>query len=190
MDLKEIIYNRRTIRRFKQDEVPIGILRNLIDLARVAPMGNNIQSLEYIIVVDADVRKEIFAAIRWAGALPENERTPEEGRRPMAYIIVLIDKTVKESPGAEIGAAVQNILLGACSIGLATCWMGAIDRPKIKEILKLAEKYEVSHLVSLGYPDEESVMEPYKGSMKYWKDEDRKMHIPKKSLDDVILKII
>ena len=190
MDIKEIIYKRRTIRRFKQDEVPVEILRNLIDLARVAPMGNNIQSLEYIIVVGSEIRKQIFATTAWAGSLPESERIPEEGRRPMAYIIVLIDTTVKESPGAEIGAAVQNILLGACSIGLATCWMGAIDRPKIKEILKLAEKYEVSHLVSLGYPDEESVMEPFKDSMKYWKDEDGKMHIPKKALDDIILKVI
>lgn len=190
MDIKEIIYKRRTIRRFKQDEVPVEILRNLIDLARVAPMGNNIQSLEYIIIVDAEIRKQIFSATRWAGALPENERVPEEGRRPTAYIIVLIDTSIKENPGAEIGAAVQNILLGATNIGLATCWMGAIDRPKINEILKLAEKYEISHLVSLGYPDEESVMEPFKDSMKYWKDEDGKMHIPKKSLDNIILKII
>jgi len=190
MDIEEVIYKRRTIRRFKQQEVSIKILKKIIDFARVAPMGNNIQSLEYIIVEESYLRADIFATTKWAGSLPENERIPEEGRRPMAYIIVLIDTTIKENPGAEIGAAVQNLLLGATSLGLGTCWMGSIDRSKIRELLRIPEKYKISHLVSLGYPDEESVMEPYDDSMKYWKDEDGKMHIPKKSLDDVIFGIL
>ena len=190
MDIEEVIYKRRTIRRFKQEEVPIEILKKLIDFARIAPMGNNIQSLEYIIVADTEVGKQIFANTAWAGSLPENERIPEEGRRPTAYIIVLINSTIKKTPGAEIGAAVKNMLLGACNLGLGTCWMGSINRVKIKEILKISDEYEISHLVSLGYPDEESVMEPYKDSMKYWKDAEGKMHIPKRALDDIILKII
>ena len=50
MDFEEIIYKRRTIRRFKQDIIPDEILNKIIDFARVAPAASNIQGLEYIIV--------------------------------------------------------------------------------------------------------------------------------------------
>ena len=50
MDLEEAINKRRTIRRFTQETIPSEILKKLIDYARVAPAGNNIQSVEYIIV--------------------------------------------------------------------------------------------------------------------------------------------
>ena len=68
--------------------------------------------------------------------------------------------------------------------------MGAINRKKIRSILEIPEFYEIKYVVSLGYPDEDSVMEPFEGSMKYWKDEDGRMHVPKKSLEDVIFNIL
>ncbi|MFW9878427.1 MAG: nitroreductase family protein, partial [Candidatus Thorarchaeota archaeon] len=50
MDLEEIIYKRRTIRRFTQEPISIEILKKLVDFARVAPMARNVQALEFIIV--------------------------------------------------------------------------------------------------------------------------------------------
>lgn len=189
MDLEEAIYNRRTIRRFKQQKISLDLLKKLIDYARVAPMGNNIQYLEYIIVVDKKCRDEVFTCTAWAGSLPAEMRIPEENRRPMAYIIVIANRDIKPNTGHEVGAAVQNILLGAHASGLASCWMGAINRNKIKEILNLPNTYEVEFVISLGIPDEESVMEPMTDSMKYWKDENGVMHIPKKTLNDIIYKV-
>ena len=190
MDLEKAIYQRRTIRRFKQKPIPLEILKKLVDFARVAPMGNNIQSLNYVLVSDAEMREMLFPCLAWAGSLPEGERVPEEDRRPMAYIIVLANTKIKIDPGAEVGAAVENVLLGAVKFGIGTCWMGAINRKKIRSILEIPEFYEIKYVVSLGYPDEDSVMEPFEGSMKYWKDEDGRMHVPKKSLEDVIFNIL
>lgn len=189
MDLEEAIYKRRTIRRFKQDPIPIEILKKLIDYGRVAPMGNNIQSIEFIIVTAPEMREKIFPLTAWAGSLSPEQRIPEEGRRPTAYILVLVNSEIKKVADADEAAAVQNILLGATSKGIGTCWMGSINRPKLKTLLEIPEKYDIMHIISLGYPDEVSVMEPYGGSFKYWKDEDGKMHIPKRSLEDVIIKI-
>ena len=50
MNIEEAIYNRRTIRRFKQEPIQTDILKKLIDYARIAPSGMNIQALEYIII--------------------------------------------------------------------------------------------------------------------------------------------
>lgn len=190
MDLEEIINKRRTIRRFKQDPISLDILKKLVDFARVAPAARNIQAIEYIIVENTEMRKKLFPLVRWAGSLPEEQRTPEPGREPTAYIIVLVNTKIKRPfVDFDVGAAVENILLGAINFGIGSCWMAAIDYKKIPELLEIPEHYDLKQVISLGYPDEESVMETYKDSFKYWKDSDGKMHVPKRDLDDIILKI-
>ncbi|MFX0002301.1 MAG: nitroreductase family protein [Candidatus Hodarchaeota archaeon] len=190
MDLREIIYKRRTIRRFKQDLIPLETLKMLIDYARVAPMARNIQALEFIIVESPESRKKLFPLVKWAAALPENQRTPEKGREPTAYIIVLINTKIKSSyVDFDVGAAVENILLGAVSLGLGSCWMGSINAGKIRNLLQIPEYYNIKHVISLGYPDEESIIETYNDSFNYWKDEKGRMHVPKRTLDSIIFKI-
>ncbi len=190
MDFEETIYKRRTIRRFKQEPISLDTLKKLVDFARVAPMARNVQALEFIIVEDIEMRKKLFPLVSWAGSLPQDQRTPESGREPTAYIIVLVNTKIKRSfVDFDVGAAVENILLGAASFGIGTCWMAAINYKKIREVFEIPEHYDLKQVISLGYPDEESVMEAYKDSFKYWKDSDGKMHVPKRDLDDIILKI-
>jgi nitroreductase len=187
MDIDEVIRKRRTIRRFKQEDIPLDKLTTLIDYGRLAPAGNNIQSIEYIIVKDKENREKLFPLVNWAGSLPKGERTPEENRRPMAYFIVLINTNIKKDAPHDVGAAVENILLGAVNLGLGACWMGSINRNKIRSLFQIEEKYKITHVISLGYPDEKSVTEPFEDSFKYWKDENGVMHIPKRDIDDIII---
>ncbi len=190
MDIEDVIYKRRTIRRFKQDPIPIDTLKKLINFARVAPAGNNIQCVEYIIVHTPEMREKLFPLVKWAGSLPKEERDPEIDRRPTAYIIVLINTNIKKSYFEfDIGAAVENILLGAVKYGIGSCWMGNINARRIRALLELPDYYEITHVISLGFRDEKSVIEPYKDSFKYWKDDEGIMHIPKRSLDNIIFKI-
>jgi nitroreductase len=190
MEIEEAIYKRRTIRRFKHESIPIEILKKLVDFARVAPSGSNIQAIEYIIVHKPEIREKVFPLVRWASSLPRGERTPETGRTPTAYIIVLLNTSIKKSYYEfDIGAAVENILLGAVKYGLGACWMGSINDNKLKALFEIPEFYQITHVISLGYPDEESVMEPYKESYSYWKDDNGGMHVPKRSLNDIIYKI-
>jgi nitroreductase len=134
--------------------------------------------------------QKLFPLVRWANSLPEDQRTPEKGREPTAYILVLVNKKIKSAfVDFDVGAAVENILLGAISFGIGTCWMAAIDYKRIKELFEIPEDYDLKQVISIGYPDEESIMEPYKDKFAYWKDSDGKMHVPKRDLDDVIFKI-
>jgi nitroreductase len=190
MDLEEIVHKRRTIRRFKQKPISVETLKKLVDFARVAPMARNVQALEFIIVENAEMRKKLFPLVSWAGSLPVDQRTPEKGREPTAYIIVLVNTKIKNVyVDFDVGAAVENILLGAVNFGIGTCWMGAINFKRIRKLFEIPEHYDLKQVISLGHPDEESVMETYKDSFKYWKDADGKMHVPKRELDDIILKI-
>lgn len=191
LDLEEIIYKRRTIRRFKQDPIPLELLKKLIDYARIAPVARNIQALEFIIVHKADKREKLFPLVKWAASLPEEQRTPEKGREPTAYIIVLLNTKIKNAyVDYDVGAAVENILLGAVNFGIGCCWMGNINVKGIRKLLEIPEYYTIKHVISLGYPDEESIIEPYKDSFNYWKDNEGKLHVPKRNLDDIIFKIL
>jgi len=190
MEFEEIVYKRRTIRRFKQKQLSIDLLKKLIDFARVAPMARNIQGLEFIIVQMPEIRDKLFPLVKWASSLPEDQRTPEEGRQPTAYIIVLVNNKIKNSYYYfDVGAAVENILLGAVNFGLGCCWMGAIDREKIRELFKIPDYYEITHVISMGYPDEQSVIKPYNGSFDYWKDDNGQMNVPKRELSEILYRI-
>ena len=189
MDVEDAIKKRRTIRRFKQDPIPLDILKNLIDLARVAPMAKNIQALEFIIVREKENVKELFNMVKFAASLPEHLRTPEKGREPTAYIIVLVNTKIKAGyVDFDVGAAVENILLGAVKYGIGTCWMGNINTSKIRTFFQIEDFYDIKHVISLGYPDEISKVEEFKGSFKYWKDETG-MHVPKRSLQEITLNV-
>lgn len=190
MNFEEVIYKRRTIRRFKQDPVSLDILKKLVDYARVAPMAKNVQALDFIIIQDPEIRKKLFPLVGWAGSLPQEQRTPEKGREPTAYIILLVNKEVKPAyVDFDVGAAAENILLGAVTFGLGTCWMGNVRFRKLKALFEIPDFYDIKQVISLGIPDEESTMEPFSDSYKYWKDEKGNMHVPKRALDDIIFKI-
>ena len=190
MNFEEVVYKRRTIRRFKQDPVPLETLKKLVDFARVAPMAKNVQAMDFIIVENPEIREKLFPLVGWAGSLPQDQRTPEKGREPTAYIILLVNNDVKPAyVDFDVGAAAENILLGAITFGLGSCWMGNINGRKIKALFEIPDFYVIKQVISLGFPDEESTMEPYKDSFKYWKDNKGGMHVPKKSLDEIIFKI-
>ena len=71
--------------------------------------------------------------------------------------------------------------------GIGSCCLGAIDREKIREILHVGQNSEIESVVALGYPNEEPVMETMKDSVEYWKDETGRLHVPKRSLEEVLV---
>ena len=53
-----------------------------------------------------------------------------------------------------------NMMTMATSLGLGTCWIGAFDEPKVKEILEIPENIEVIGLITLGYSEERAEAPP------------------------------
>ena len=129
----------------------------------------------------------IFKQTKWAGYIkPDGD--PKKGERPTAYIAILCDEEIKKS-GYEIDAGIagENIILTAVGEGIGSCWLGAIDRENIRRILNIPERYYIHSLIALGYPDEEPIAEDMNDdSIKYYKDENGVLHVPKRKLEDVI----
>jgi nitroreductase len=186
MDVVDAIRKRRSIRRFQQEKIPRDELKRMVEAARLAPSGANMQPLKYLVIDDDDLLDKVFSTLSWAVFLGE-EGAPPEGRRPVAYIIVLADTSIKkERFHHDSGMAVENILIYATSRGIGSCCIGAVDRPKLREVLGLPERFIIDLVVALGYPAEESVAEEMVDSTRYWKDENGRVHVPKRRLEDIL----
>ncbi len=187
--LRELIVKNRSYRRFYQ-EVPISCetLRELVDLARLSASGANRQPLKYILSCDPDKNARIFPCLGWAAYLKEWPG-PEEGERPSAYIIILGDTEISHSYFVDHGIAAQSILLGATERGLGGCMIASIQKQALREALDIPPRYEILLVLALGKPKETVVIEPVgpDGDIKYWRDDQGVHHVPKRSLDEIIL---
>lgn len=188
MNVYDAIMQRRTIRKFKQDKIDKSQLLKLVDCARMAAYGANLQPLKFAILDDEKKLDELFPLIKWAGYLEDG--TPKENERPAAYIAVLGDKSLKASDSYEVeaGAAVTTIMLAAEEMGLASCWLGAIKRDEIKKVLALDENLSVVYLLALGYPMQKSEPVEFNGDIKYYLDGET-LKVPKRSLKEVLVDI-
>lgn len=186
MDVYKTILKRRTIRRFKNISIPYEILEKCVDAGRLAPSASNLQPCEYIIVDKGDLLKEVFNILKWAAYIsPKGD--PPLGERPKAYIVVLVNKNIRiRGYEYDVGAAVENIILAALEEGIGSCCMGSINRNKLRKILDVPNSYAIDLIVALGYPNESPVEEELKDSIKYWKDENEILHVPKRKLIDIL----
>ena len=189
MNVYEAIMKRRTIRKFEDKKVSESDLVKLIDCARVAAYGANVQPLKFAIINDEKTLNDIYPMTKWAGYLADG--APKENERPSAYIAVLGDKAIRENGvfECEAGAAVTTMMLEAVEMGLGTCWLGALKRDEIKALLNLDEKYNVVYLLAVGYPKQESRMVEMKDDIKYFEDENGVINVPKRSLEEVLIKL-
>jgi nitroreductase len=189
MILRDLIRSNRSYRRFDQHhEIDRSILVELIDLARCSPSAANLQPLKYFISWKPDRNDLIFPHLTWAGYL-RNWPGPQQGERPTAYIIILADTAIKKDINCDHGIVSQSMLLGACERGLGGCIIASINRPALMAALKLPDRYSILLVLALGKPAEKVVLEPLSqdGKIEYWRDPQGIHHVPKRSLEDLIL---
>jgi nitroreductase len=188
--LKEIILKNRSYRRFYQSEkIQKELLLDWIDLARVSASARNCQSLKYVLSNEESFNSRIFPLLSWAGYL-SNWPGPKEGERPSAYIVLLNDTLISGNYYCDDGIAMQSILLGAVEIGYGGCIIHSVNRTKLREVLNLPEQYEIIYVVALGKPKEIVVLDEIKDDdFKYWRDENEVHHVPKRTLQEIILDI-
>jgi nitroreductase len=169
--------------------VPENVLKELVNYARLSASSGNIQGLKFYISTDPENNKLIYSTLRWAYYL-KDWKGPEEGERPSAYIVVLGDTEIHKTIEVDVGIAAQSIMLGAVSLGYGGCMIGSLDRVSLRKKLDIPERFDIPLVLALGKPDEtiriENVGE--EGEIEYWRDESQVHHVPKRSLQELIIK--
>lgn len=148
----DIIKSRHSIRRYNTDKPVTKEQMNLIlEAAMHAPSACNSRPWEFIAITKRETLDEIAKVHPYAGMCKTATAAiivvavPQEGR-PEGYF------------PQDCGAATQNILLQAASMGLGTCWCGVY--PREERIVSIRELFNIElskipfNVIAIGVPDE------------------------------------
>jgi nitroreductase len=146
MEFNEAVLKRRSIRSYSSAPVTDDELVKILEAARLAPSAMHRQPWHFIVVRDAETRKRLAGGQSFAANAP-------------VIIVALGDP--KASPSwwqNDVGIAFEHIILAASSLGLGTCWLGAMVRDtEIKDILQIPDSYRVVAISPIGVPAENPV---------------------------------
>lgn len=153
MDLFDAIRGRRSIRAYRTDPLPPGVVEELIDAARWAPYGSGEEyPLRYVVVTSADRRaaiRDLMGDPTWHSFIAD------------APAVVCVVRDTRVGGGnADAHAATENLLLAAYARGLGSCWLASFDPKRLRALLDMPEEVIPVSVVTLGHPAEEPEAPP------------------------------
>ena len=184
MEFDAVIRARRSIRKFKPKPVPENCLPELLEAARLAPSGLNMQPWRFIVVQSREVRERIVKATPSTFALNAPilivccgdmqvfqtcQKRIGELHSAGAYQGTSFqdftaedffsrtntdESATRSYLAMNVAIAIEHINLKAFDLGLGACWIGAFDRDAVKNILEIDERYDIIALLAVGYTDQ------------------------------------
>jgi len=168
MDLKDAIYNRRSVRFFSNTPVEREKVDLLLQAAIQAPSAMNSQPWAFAVIKDVNLLKEL--SDRSKKYLLENlDTVPVLAKYKNAFekpefnifynancLVIIYAHEVHPGVVVDCSLAAQNLMLTAHSLGLGTCWIGFantyLDLPEVMAELNVPPDYKVIAPIIVGYP--------------------------------------
>ncbi|MCK5107250.1 MAG: nitroreductase family protein [Nanoarchaeota archaeon] len=154
MELKDCIFNRRSVRKYLDLEVPREMVGEIIQAGSMAPSSGNLQNWGFIIVRDKSARNKM------ADACLQQDWMANAN----VHIVVCgLEDPSKHHYGLRgerlytvqnCAAAIQNMLLTAHDLGLGSCWIGGFDEGMVKDICDIPDNVRPQAVLAFGIPDE------------------------------------
>jgi nitroreductase len=176
MEVLEAIKTRRSIRKYKTDPVDDKTIELVLEAARWAPSWGNSQCWRFIVVRDVDIKNRLADTV--VSLVPGRPNHAADGiiSAPVAVVACaelgksgynyMEPRELVTDKGEwymfDVALAMQNLVLVAHSVGLATVHVGAFDAKKAASILQVPEGFCVVSMTPLGYPDQEPKVRPRK----------------------------
>jgi nitroreductase len=148
MNVMQAIKGRRSIRQFTDPPLEKEKLEQLLEAARWAPSGGNLQQWRFVIVTSPSQRELV------------RKFAPGIFAMPAAFIVVCSEMEANANEWkqrlclADCAIASQNIMLAAHEMGIGTCVALSYAKSAISEILELPGNVEPMLVITLGYPAE------------------------------------
>jgi nitroreductase len=151
MDALEVIFNRRSIRQYKSDQISNDDILILLKAGMYAPSAVNKQPWHFIVFRSLEMMEKITSFHPNASML----------KHANAAILVCWDENRQHDTGygpVDCAAASENILLAACSLGIGSVWVGVYPRisrmEAVHSLFELPGHIKPFSIISLGYPAE------------------------------------
>ena len=189
MDTFEAIGRRRSIRRFKPDPVDRGLITQVLEAARLAPSGSNVQPWKFVVVRSSRKRNLLCEAAYGQSmfreapvvvvALGDRKIFKKHLRRGKELVdIGAVDASVMETVGKVYAArgkdpaavdrtilancmiAVDHLTLAATSLGLGSCWVMLMKVDEVARVLQIPDHMFPVAMVPIGYADQDPPQRP------------------------------
>lgn len=168
----ETIRNRRSTRKYKNEQIGEEELQTIIDAGIQAPSANNSQPWHFTVVQNKEMINFISDKSKEVMLQSDNESIVNFGKSPVnlfynapTVIIVSGNEDISSSL-VDCSAAIENMLIAAESMGLGTVWIGLVrfffTLDVEVEKLKLPNGYKPFYAVAIGHKDNDSVIGPSK----------------------------
>lgn len=155
MELFEAMSKRCSVRKYLAKPVEDRKLEKILEAINEAPSAGNLQAYKVYLIRKALTKKRLSDAAFGQSFIEE------------APVVLVFCAAPKESARryGERGANLYSVQdatiaasyaqLAATALGLASCWVGAFDEEKVKEILKIEKELPVA-IIPIGYAAEKS----------------------------------
>ncbi|MFC1852397.1 nitroreductase family protein [candidate division CSSED10-310 bacterium] len=147
--IRDFIFQRRSIRKYQNIQIPQEIVVFLLEAGMAAPSANNYQPWSFVVVKERSILDALAEVHPYGKMLFQ---------APLALVVVGDPTVSPQFWVQDCSAATENILLAAAGIGLGAVWLGVYPREErripLKHILQIPDKYKILSLLSLGYPAE------------------------------------
>lgn len=163
MDFMECLKGRRSVRKFKTDEVSDFLLEQIVEAASYAPSWKNSQSVRYMAISDPKLKTKL--ADECMMDFEYNKKTAL--RAPVLVLVTTVsprsgferDGSFSTSKGThwesfDAGIATQTFCLAAHEKGLGTVILGIFNEAKIIAAAEIPDGQKISALIAVGFPDE------------------------------------
>lgn len=156
----DLLFKRRSIRKFKNKEIEKNKIDTLIKSALLSPSSRGNNPWEFIIINDKDLLNKLSQSKEHGSSFLK--------KAPLG-IVVIADPKKGDVWIEDTSIASIIIQLTAESIGLSSCWIQIRERfhnanitseEYIKKLLNIPEKFRVESIIAIGYPDE--ILSPHK----------------------------
>ena len=148
MNVMEAIRKRHSIRSYEDKEVEEEKLNLILEAGRLAPSASNRQEWRYIVVRDKQTRQNLVEAAAGQAFVGEAPVVIACCAQTDGHIM----RCGQPCYPIDVAISIDHMTLKAVEEGLGTCWIGAFNEAKAKEILGVPDEIRVVELLTLGYP--------------------------------------
>lgn len=156
MKIETALLERKSIRKYTEEEIPTELLVQLLEFAKHAPTGRNNQGIQFYALKNPYYIEEMEEVLA-----KELDEPTYSLRGAKAFILTLVHRDNKFSK-QDTACAMMNIHYGAMAKGLGACWINQMsdhcDGPYLRaflEKLDVPSEYVSYGMMALGYPDED-----------------------------------
>jgi nitroreductase len=143
MDIFDCICSRPAVRKFRPEPIPDTVIKKILQAGQQAHSQRNRQPWRFMVIQDRDMLTQI-------GALASTG--PYIADAPMAIALAIGGA---KNPYIDATRAAECLMLAAWGEGIGSCWVGGLDRPKIKELLGIPAEAELVTVIPFGYPTDD-----------------------------------